>query len=106
MSSLCDSQFAQLSIPYLWIWCDDFILQGTLDYVFFGIPFLNLRNLFYVIFAAHDIGKMRINTLKKSDAKRFYNRLADDRGLKASTIDSVHTVLHQVLDMAVDDDYI
>ncbi len=33
----------------IWIWCDDFILQGTLDYVIFGIPFLNLRNLFYVI---------------------------------------------------------
>jgi integrase len=32
--------------------------------------------------------------------------LADERGLQASTIDSVHTVLHQVLQMAVDDDYI
>ena len=44
--------------------------------------------------------------LKKSDIKRFYNYLADERGLKASTIDSIHTVLHQILDMAVDDDYI
>ena len=38
--------------------------------------------------------------------KRFYNRLADEKGLKPATIDNVHTVLHQVLDMAVDDDYI
>ena len=38
--------------------------------------------------------------------KRFYNQLADDRGLQASTIDSVHTVLHQVLQMAVDDNFI
>ncbi len=60
----------------------------------------------YDTFAAHDIGVMRISTLKKSDVKRFYNRLADDRGLKPATIDNVHTVLHQVLDMAVDDDYI
>lgn len=28
------------------------------------------------------------------------------RWLKASTIDGIHTVLHQVLDMAVDDNYI
>lgn len=47
-----------------------------------------------------------ISSLKKSDVKRFYNRLADDRGLQPSTIDSIHTVLHQVLDMAVDDDYL
>lgn len=60
----------------------------------------------YEMYAQNDIGKKRIGDVKKSDVKRFYNRLADERGLKASTIDSVHTVLHQVLDMAVDDDYI
>ena len=60
----------------------------------------------YDMFASRDIGMMRISTLKKSDVKRFYNRLADERGLKPATIDNVHTVLHQVLDMAVDDDYI
>ena len=48
----------------------------------------------------------RISTLKKSDIKGYYNYLADERGLKASTIDSIHTVLHQILDMAVDDDYL
>ena len=53
-----------------------------------------------------NFGKLRVTTLKKSDVKRFYNHLADERGLQASTIDSVHTVLHQVLDMAVDDNYI
>lgn len=40
------------------------------------------------------------------DVKRFYNNLADVRGLKASTIDSVHTVLHQVFEMVVEDSYI
>ena len=60
----------------------------------------------YDMFASRDIGMMRISILKKSDVKRFYNRLADERGLKPATIDNVHTVLHQVLDMAVDDDYI
>ena len=60
----------------------------------------------YETFVKPNFGKQRISNLKKSDVKRFYNYLADERGLQASTIDSVHTVLHQVLDMAVDDDYI
>lgn len=60
----------------------------------------------YNTFVRPNFGKSRISTLKKSDVKRFYNQLADERHLQASTIDSVHTVLHQVLDMAVDDSYI
>lgn len=58
------------------------------------------------MFVRPEFGKKRITTLKKSDVKRFYNYLADERGLQASTIDSIHTVLHQVLEMAVDDSYI
>jgi len=60
----------------------------------------------YETFVRHTFGQKRISTLKKSDVKQFYNRLADERELKASTIDSIHTVLHQVLQMAVDDCYI
>lgn len=60
----------------------------------------------YDTFVRPEFGKLRISTLKKTDVKRFYNRLVDDRGLQASTVDGIHTVLHQVLDMAVDDDYI
>ena len=29
--------------------------------------------------------------------KKYYNYLADERNLKVSTIDSIHTVLHQIL---------
>ena len=32
--------------------------------------------------------------------------LADERLLKVSTIDSIHTVLHQVLELAVEDEYL
>ncbi len=32
--------------------------------------------------------------------------LADDRGLKIATIDNIHTVLHQVLKLAVEDNYV
>jgi integrase len=46
------------------------------------------------------------SSLRKTDIKRFYNYLADERHLKPATIDNIHTVLHQILDMAVDDDYI
>ena len=60
----------------------------------------------YNTFVRPEFGKKRISALKKSDVKRFYNHLADERGLQTSTIDSIHTVLHQVLDMAVDDAYI
>lgn len=60
----------------------------------------------YDTFVRPEFGKKRISTLKKTDVKRFYNYLADERCLAASTIDNIHTVLHQVLDMAVDDSYI
>ena len=62
-------------------------------------------NICMKLLSAQQIGNKRIAMLKKSDIKRFYNYIADERGLKASTIDSIHTVLHQILDMAVDDDY-
>ena len=45
----------------------------------------------YNTFVRPEFGKKRISTLKKSDVKRFYNYLADERGLQASTIDSIHT---------------
>ena len=60
----------------------------------------------YETFVRNQIGDVRVQTLKKSDIKRFYNYLADERHLKAATIDNIHTVLHQILDMAVDDAYI
>ena len=60
----------------------------------------------YTQFVAPRFGQKRISTLMKSDVKRFYNTLVDERWLSISTIDNIHTVLHQVLDMAVDDMYI
>lgn len=60
----------------------------------------------YDTFVRPTFGKLRVGTMRKSDVKQFYNRLADDRGLQAATIDNIHTVLHQVFDLAVDDNYI
>ncbi|MDA3847281.1 MAG: tyrosine-type recombinase/integrase [Vallitaleaceae bacterium] len=59
----------------------------------------------YTQFVEPDFGQSRIHDLKRSDVRAFYNYLADERGLKTSTIDCVHTVLHQVLELAVEDDY-
>lgn len=60
----------------------------------------------YDQFVRDDFGRIRIIRLRKSDVRRFYNYLAETRGLKISTIESIHTVLHQVLGLAVDDGYL
>lgn len=57
----------------------------------------------YTQYAAPRFGQKRISTLAKSDLKHFYNTLVDERGLSIATVDAVHTVIHQVLDIAVDD---
>ena len=57
----------------------------------------------YRMYVEPKFGKTKLSALVKSDVKRFYNTLVDVRGLAITTVDGVHTVLHQVLDMAVDD---
>lgn len=60
----------------------------------------------YNQFVYPDFGQSKITLMKRSDVRRFYNMLADERNLKIATIDNIHTVLHQVLDLAVEDDYL
>jgi integrase len=60
----------------------------------------------YETFVKPTFGKKYIKAVKRSDVKRFYNRLKEDRGLKVSTIDNVHNVLYQVFQFAVNDDMI
>ncbi len=59
----------------------------------------------YRTFVSPEIGKLRIATLKKSDIKAFCNSLVDGKNLKIATVDNIHTVLHQVLEVAVEDRY-
>lgn len=63
-------------------------------------------NFLYRQYVEPDFGKMRIAELKRTDVRAFYNYLADSRHLKTSTIDGIHTVLHQVLDIGVEDSYL
>ncbi len=60
----------------------------------------------YTQFVEPDFGKNKIADLKRTDIRGFYNYLVDDRGLKFNTIDGIHTVLHQVLELGVEDEYL
>lgn len=60
----------------------------------------------YDNFVRPGFGRLRIAQIKTTDVMRFYNTMVDERGLKASTLDSIHSVLHQLFDLAVKDNYI
>lgn len=60
----------------------------------------------YDKFVANSLGKQKLKDIKRSDVKRFYNNLVDKQGLQVNTLDSIHNVVHQVFDVAVDDDII
>lgn len=73
-----------------------------------GIKDSTLKNYIYMyeMFVMPNFGKKRITQVKKSDVRKFYNQLVDEKTLKISTVDCVHNVLHQVFQVAVDDDII
>ncbi|KAB1434315.1 tyrosine-type recombinase/integrase [Candidatus Galacturonibacter soehngenii] len=60
----------------------------------------------YTQFVELDFGEMKVADLKRSDVRAFYNHLSDSQHLKTATIDNIHTVLHQVLELGVEDDYL
>ncbi len=60
----------------------------------------------YTQFVEPDFGKNKLVNLKRSDVRGFYNYLAEERHIQVNTIDSIHTVLHQVLELGVEDDYL
>lgn len=60
----------------------------------------------YTQFVEPDFGETKIVELKRSDVRAFYNHLADSQHIKINTIDNIHTVLHQVLELGVEDEYL
>lgn len=80
------------------LWCD--LKRGIKDNTFQNYKYM------YNMFVRSGFGKLRITTVKRTDVKRFYNKLADGQILKVSTIDTIHNLLHQVFDTAVNDNYI
>jgi len=73
-----------------------------------GIRHNTYRNYCYMYdqYVKDSIGDMYVSRIKKSDVKRFFNHLVDERRLKAGTVEAVQTILHQVLQIAVDDEWI
>ena len=80
------------------LWCE--LKRGLKDNTFQNYKYM------YNNFVRNGFGKLRVSNVKKSDVKKFYNTLADEKILKISTIDAVHNILHQVFALAVDDNYI
>jgi len=60
----------------------------------------------YNKFVRDTFGTKRLSKIKYSDVKDFYHWLMNERGLKANTVDNVHTLLHPTFDLAVRDDII
>ena len=51
-------------------------------------------------------GKRRIKKVVKSDIKKFYNHLSDEKCLSISVIEIIQNVLRQVFEMALEDGYL
>lgn len=80
------------------LWCE--LKRGLKHNTFQNYKYM------YNNFVRNSFGKLRVSSVKKSDVKKFYNTLADEKILQISTIDTVHNILHQVFALAVDDNYI
>ena len=52
------------------------------------------------------LGSRKIDTIKKSDIRKFYNYLIHEAGYKPNSMEIVHTILHPIFAMAVDDELI
>ena len=73
-----------------------------------GLKDNTLQNYIYMydMFVRNELGTIKLCILRHSDIRRFYNTLYEVRGIKISTIDVIHNVLHQVLELAVQDNYL
>ncbi len=80
------------------LWCE--LKRGLKDNTFQNYKYM------YNNFVRNNLGKLRVSEVKKSDVKKFYNTMADEKILKIATIDTIHNILHQVFALAVDDNYI
>ena len=62
-------------------------------------------NYSYEQFVEPKFGKIKLTELKRTDVRAFYNYLADERHIKVNSIDFIHTVLPQDLELSIEDDY-
>lgn len=79
-------------------WCK--VKRGLRDSTFHNYKYM------YDMFVYQDFGRRKIADIRRSDVRAYYNHLNEDKGLALTTLDNIHTVLHQVLELAVEDNYI
>lgn len=60
----------------------------------------------YDHFVRDGFGKLKIGDIHFTDVKKFYYELLEQRRVKATTLDNIHTQIHPALQMAVRDDII
>lgn len=65
--------------------------------------FNNYRYM-YEHFVKNSLGQYKVRLLHRTDIKRFYNHLIDVEGLKVNTVGTIHLIIHQILQLAVEDD--
>ncbi len=80
------------------LWCT--LKRGLKDNTFQNYIYM------YNMFVRPGFGRYKITAVKRTDVKRFYNALTDDKILKISTLETVHNVLHQVFEMAMNDNIV
>lgn len=73
-----------------------------------GVKDSTMQNYIYMydLFVKPAFGRNKLKNIKRSDVRKFYISLLEQKDLKLSTLDNVHSVVHQVLQIAVDDDII
>lgn len=60
----------------------------------------------YNTFVRDELGGYKIMSICYADILGFYNELVEVKGLKPNTVDNIHTVVHQVLDFAVQNNFL
>lgn len=60
----------------------------------------------YEHFVMSEFGNRKVKEIRKSDVRRFYNSVIDSKKMSVATLENIHTVLHQVFTLAVEDGYI
>lgn len=58
----------------------------------------------YNHFVKNSLGQYKVRSLHKTDIKMFYNHLVDVEGLKINTVGTIHLIVHQIIQLAVEDD--
>lgn len=73
-----------------------------------GIKNNTLENYKYMYetYVYSSFGNSKLENLSKADVRKFYIKLVEDKNLKVRTVNCIHTVLSQVIEVAVEEGYL